>query len=240
MALFFTGRRHAGENLEAVLARRSSELSAPLQMCDGLSRNLPGELETILANCLVHARRHFVDVLEDFPEEVTKVLEWLATVYEVDEEAKKRELTAEERLRLHQERSGPVMEDLKAWLDRQVKEKLVEPNSGLGQAIAYMRKRWTELTVFLREPGAALDNNICERALKKAILHRKNSLFFKTENGARVGDLYMSLIHSCELNEANPFDYLVSLQLHASDMEAHPEQWMPWNFRERLAQLAAS
>jgi hypothetical protein len=240
IALFFTGRKHAGENLEDLLAKRAAALSAPMQMCDGLDRNLPGELETILSNCLVHARRHFVEVVNSFPDEVKKVLDDLKTVYEVDDEAKKQGLDDEQRLRLHQERSGPVMDDLKAWLDKQVKDKLVEPNSGLGQAIAYMRKRWQPLTLFLREPGAALDNNIAERALKKAIMHRKNSLFFKTENGARVGDLYMSLIHTCELNGTNPFDYLVALQRNAADVEAHPEQWMPWNYRERLGQLAAS
>ena len=51
-------------------------------------------------------------------------------------------------------------------------------------------------------------NNVCEQALKKAILHRKNAYFYKTENGAHVGDLFMSLIHTCELNGVNPFDYL--------------------------------
>ena len=240
IALFFTGRKHAGENLEDLLSKRAKELSAPLQMCDGLDRNLPGELETILGNCLVHARRKFVEVVESFPDEVKKVLGELKKVYKVDDEARKLGLSAEERLRLHQERSGPVMKDLKAWLDKQVEEKLVEPNSGLGQAIAYMRKRWEPLTLFLREPGAAIDNNICERTLKKAILHRNNSKFYKTEKGARVGDQYMSLIHTCELNGANPFEYLVGLQRNAADVEAHPDLWMPWNYRERLEQLAPS
>ena len=87
----------------------------------------------------------------------------------------------------------------------------------------------------MRKAGAALDNNLCERALKKAILHRKNSLFYKTRNGARVGDLYMSLIHTCELNGVNAFDYLNQLQLHASDVTEHPQHWMPWNYQDALA-----
>ncbi len=240
IALFFTGRKHAGENLADLLVQRSEELSAPLQMCDALSRNLPGELETILCNCLVHGRRKFVEVVESFPDEVKVVLDALASVYEVDDEAKKQKLNDDERLALHQERSGPVMGDLKTWLDEQIEEKLVEPNSGLGRAIAYMRKHWQPLTLFLREPGAPLDNNLCERVLKKAIIHRKNSMFYKTPNGARIGDLYMSLIHTCELNGANPFEYLVGLQRHHADVKAHSAQWMPWNYRERLEQLAAS
>ena len=131
------------------------------------------------------------------------------------------------------------MDALKTWFDDQIENKKVEPNSGLGEAIAYMQKRWDKLTLFLRQPGAPLDNNICERALKKAILHRKGSLFYKTRNGARVGDIYMSLIHTAELARANPFDYLCELQRNARTVAANPEQWMPWNYQETLAALVA-
>ena len=98
-----------------------------------------------------------------------------------------------------------------------------------------MLKHWDELTLFLRQAGAPLDNNVCERALKKAILHRKNALFYKTRNGARVGDLFMSLIYTCQLNQANPFDYLTELQRHADALAACPELWMPWNYRDAPA-----
>ena len=101
-----------------------------------------------------------------------------------------------------------------------------------------MLRHWTELTLFLREVGAPLDNNIVERMLKKAILHRKNSLFYKTMNGAAVGDLFMSLIHTCELNSANPFEYLTELQRHAEELRINPSAWMPWNYRQTLERLA--
>ena len=114
----------------------------------------------------------------------------------------------------------------------------MEPNSGLGQAISYLLKHWEKLTLFLRVAGAPIDNNLVERALKKAILHRKNSLFYKTRNGARMGDLFMSLIHTCELNGVNPFDYLTELQRHAEELKRSPSEWMPWNYRETLARLA--
>ena len=90
------------------------------------------------------------------------------------------------------------MAELKDWLQQQLDEHLVEPNSSLGQAIGYMQKHWEPLTLFLRQGGAPLDNNLCERALKKAILHRKNAYYYKTENGARIGDMFMGLIHTCE------------------------------------------
>lgn len=239
IALFFSGRKHAGENLCQVLAERATELEAPIQMCDALSRNMPQELKTILANCLAHARRHFVDLAEPFPEECRYVLEALKVVYKNDAHARQQELSPEARLEFHQSHSGPIMDNLKAWIDRQFQDRLVEPNSSLGGAITYMQKHWQKLTLFLRKAGAPLDNNVCERALKKAILHRKNSLFYKTCNGARVGDIFMSLIYTCELCGANPFDYLTELQRHAEQLSANPQDWMPWNYRTALVQEAA-
>jgi len=235
VALFFSGRRHAGENLADVLRLRAAELPPPIQMCDALSRNLPGELQTILAHCLAHARRNFVDVYDRFPEPCRYLLEALAVVYHNDALARERRLTPEARLQFHQLESQPTMQQLHTWLQRQLEEKLTEPNSALGGAINYMLKHWGELTLFLRVAGAPLDNNICERALKKAILHRKNALFYKTANGARVGDLFMSLIYTCQLNEVNPFDYLTQLQEYADVVAARPELWMPWNYRATLA-----
>jgi transposase len=240
VALFFSGRRHAGENLGQVLAHRAEELPPPIQMCDALSRNLPGELRTIVANCLAHARRRFVDIYDRFPDVCRHLLESLAVVYRNDAMARERGLTPEARLRFHQDASGPTMRDLRDWLQQQLGAKRAEPNSSLGGAIGYTLKHWEELTLFLRQAGAPLDNNVCERALKKAILHRKNALFYKTCNGARVGDLFMSLIHTCQLNEANPFDYLTRLQLHADSLATHPALWMPWNYRDALAGRASS
>lgn len=237
MALFFSGRQHAGENLADVLKHRAGELDAPIQMCDALSRNTPQELKTIVANCLAHARRRFVEVYDHFPEECGTVLEALKIVYRNDAVARRGGMTAEERLRFHQARSKPAMANLSDWLHRQFDEKLVEPNSTLGGAVNYMLNHWEKLTLFLHKAGAPLDNNICERALKKAILHRKNALFFKTQNGARVGDMYMSLIHTCELNGANPLNYLTELISHTDDVRMNPNRWMPWNYRATLDRL---
>ena len=237
IALFFTGRQHAGENLADVLQRRVAELAPPLQMCDALSRNLPKlpeKLEVIVGHCLAHARRRFVEVTPNFPEPCRHVLEQLGTIYGHDAAARQQAMTPDERLRFHQQHSAPVMAELRAWLTAQFAEKKVEPNSGLGMAMRYLLKHWERLTLFLRQSGAPLDNNICERALKKAILHRKNSLFYKTENGAHVGDLFMSLIHTCELSGSNPFDYLTQLQLHAGELARNPWQWMPWNYPATL------
>jgi len=234
IALFFTGQKHAGENMTDLLKQRQAELEPPIQMCDALSRNTSKEFETILANCLVHGRRNFVDVAANFPEETAHVIDQIALVYRNDETAKQQNLSPQERLLFHQRESEPVMKNLKQWLSQQIEQKKTEPNSGLGKAIAYMLKHWDPLTLFLRVPGTPLDNNICEQTLKKAILHRKNSLFYKTEHGAFIGDMFMSLIHTCNLGNINPFDYLVALQKHSSEVFKNPGNWMPWNYQASL------
>jgi transposase len=239
IALFFTGVRHAGENLAAVLARRSIDLPAPIQMCDGLSRNVPSEFDTVLASCIAHARRKHAELAESFPEQVRFVLETLREVYITDARARRQGLDPEQRLQLHQAESAPRMAALEQWLQGQFDQRIIEPNSSLGAAILYMQKRWSQLTLFLRMPGAPLDNNACERALKKAILHRKNALFYRTLAGAHVGDVFMSLIHTAELNDIAPFEYLVALQRHPNALAATPADWMPWNYQVTLARPKA-
>lgn len=237
IACFFTGAKHAGENLRDLLVQRLSDLALPIQMCDALSRNMPEDLKTIIGNCMSHARRNFVDLLDAFPEECRFVIEILAKVYHHDALAKEANLSADERLDLHKQESGPLMDQIKGWMQTQLNEKKVEPNSGMGKAINYMLKRWEKFTLFLTVPGAPLDNNICERALKMAIRHRKNSLFYKTERGAWVGDLFMSLIHTCNLMRVNAFEYLTTLLRNAAKFEEDPSHWMPWNYKQALSEI---
>jgi hypothetical protein len=210
-------------------------------MCDALSRNTPklAGVEVLLANCLAHGRRQVVDVAANFPEECRYVLETLGKLYVIDAETRQRQLSPETRLLFHQEHSAPLMDEMRRWMEAQFAEHKTEPNSGLGKAILYLQRHWTKLTLFLRKPGAPLDNNIAERMLKKAILHRKNALFYKTMNGARVGDLFMSLIHTCELNEVNPFDYMTELLQHTAELTVSPAEWMPWNYRRDATAVAA-
>jgi hypothetical protein len=202
-------------------------------MCDALSRNAPklsDGAEILLANCLAHGRRQFVEVAVNFPEPCRYVLETLGSVYKYDAQARAAQLSPQERLVFHQHHSQPVMKTLHEWLEAQFAQHLVEPNSGLGKAITYFLRHWKGLTAFLREAGAPVDNNLCERGLKRAVLHRKNALFYRTLHGSEVGDLFMSLIHSCELAGVNAFDYLSQLQRHTAELVANPTAWMPWNY----------
>ncbi len=237
IALFFTGTKHAGENLAAVLAQREKDLAPPIKMSDGLDRNTPKDTPVVDSNCLIHGRRNFVKIVEDFPPECRFVIECVKGVYEVEADAKERGLPPEERLSLHKEKSGVIMEALELWLEWKIEGKVIEPNSGLGQAIKYMQKRWERLTLFLRVAGAPLDNNLAEQILKMAILHRKNSYFYKTLNGARVGDILMSVINTARLEGVNAFEYLTELQRNVDRVRERPGEWLPWNYGSTLAEI---
>jgi hypothetical protein len=234
VVLFFTGHKHAGNNLADVLAHRAKELQAPIQMSDALASNFVGEFKTLVAKCILHGRRKVVDVMEHFPQACRHVIEVLAQVYAHEAHCRDEKLSPEPRLLYHQAQSAPLLHDLHRWINEQFDQRLVEPNSGLGQALRYFLKHWSGLTLFLRQAGAPLDNNIVERSLKRAIRHRNNSLFYKTPNGAQTGDIYMSLIHTCALGQVNPFEYLQALQLHVEEVQATPALWLPWNYREQL------
>ena len=120
MALFFTSRQHAGENLAKVLATRSQERGPPIQMADALSRNTSGAFESIVAKCMAHARRHFVDVVASFPDEVEHVLTSLREVFGNDQHTRQQPMTDAERLAYHQAHSAPVMVALQAWMTAQI------------------------------------------------------------------------------------------------------------------------
>jgi hypothetical protein len=230
ISLYFTGPRHAGENLAEVLKQRSPGLPPPLLMCDALGHNVPKEFEVIVCNCSSHGRRQFVDIVAQFQEEVRVILHFFRAIYAIDAQAREQKLTPEARLQLHREKSRPLMVQLALWMRGLLQGRTVEPNSTLGKAMSYLRKHWFKLTRFYRTHGAPLDNNIAERALKTAIRHRKNSLFYRTLNGAGVGDTYMTLIHTAELSGADALDYLTALLRNPEAVAAHPDRWLPWNY----------
>ena len=234
IVLYRTGRQHAGENFSDVLVQRFKDLPHPMLMCDALSRNAPKEFQIILLNCLSHGRRQFVDLVTKFPEECRRMLDDLSHVYLFDAQAREQNLSPQARLEFHKANSGPIMAELHDWMQSRMDGKFVEPNSALGGAFKYMLKHWEALTGFLKTPGAPLDNNLCERILKKAILHRKNSLFYKTANGARVGDIFMSLIQTCKSCGANAIEYLTTLVQNRERLKENPSRWLPWNFKETL------
>jgi transposase len=235
ICLYYCGRAHAGENLEALLTKREADRGKPLVMSDALTSNAADEATLIRCHCLAHGRRQFSDLEDVFPQECQVVIEALKQVFDHDEHARNEQLSAEARLAYHQAYSGPIMDALKQWLDKQRDDRLVEPNSSLGKAIAYMQTHWETLTRFLQIAGAPLDNNLVERALKLFIRQRKNSLFYKTADSAYIASVLTSLIATCMHAGVNALDYLVALQEHRAEVFANPAAWLPWTYQASLA-----
>jgi len=234
--LYYSGRRHAGENLQELLDKREAELDKPLAMSDALTSNeVADESRLIRCHCLAHGRRKFSDVADVFPQECQVVLAVVKQVFDHDEQAHDAQLSPSERLAYHQRLSGPLMEGLHTWLAKQVDDRLVEPNSSLGKAIAYLQGHWDTLTRFLHCEGAPLDNNLAERALKLFIRQRKNSLFFQNEHSAYIASVLTSLIATCLYAGVNAVEYLVALQEHRREVFADPAAWLPWAYASSRA-----
>jgi hypothetical protein len=231
ICLYYSGRAHAGENLKALLRQRQAGQDRPLVMSDALTSNEADEASLIRGHCLAHGRRKFSDLEDVFPQECQVVMDALKQVFDHDEVARRQQMDARERLAYHQDYSRPLMDGLKDWLKKQVDERLVEPNSSLGKAIAYMQGHWETLTRFLQVPGAPLDNNLVERALKLFIRQRKNSLFYKTEHSAYIASVLTSLIATCLHAGVNAVEYLVALQEHRPEVFADPGAWLPWTYQ---------
>src|SRR6266853_4218925 len=234
ICLYYSGRAHAGENLTALLAQREADQGKPLVMSDALSRNEVDETTLIRCHCLAHGRRQFSDLEDVFPRECQVVIDALKQVFDHDEQARDEQMSPEARLAYHRDYSGPIMDALKRWLATQGNDRLVEPNSSLGKAIAYMQGHWETLTRFLSVPGAPLDNNVVERALKLFIRQRKNSLFYKTEYSAYIASVLTSLMATCIYAGVNVLEYLVALQEYRAEVFADPSAWLPWTYQARL------
>jgi transposase len=237
--LFYAGRNHAGENVKKLLQKRDHKLERFIQMCDALHLTFTEEFISILCHCLSHARRRFYEIYDYYPQSCWFVINQLAKIYRYDRDCREQGMNEVERLNYHTENSGPLMMELKEWLDKQIEQKLVEPNSRLGKAIKYFRKHWDKLTRFLHVPGAPLDNNIVEQALKIPIRLRKNALFYKTVYGAYIGSVMMSILHTCVMAKQNPLHYLNALQRNKTEVMRNPESWLPWCYQQTMEQKAA-
>lgn len=233
IVLFQTNIGHAGEWIDEILSARDSALAPPVVMSDALASNTP-LIETQQALCNAHARRKFVDVINHFPESVELVLTTYAAIWQHDDESRAQNYTPEQRRDYHAEHSLPVMKMLKQWGESQLSDGEVEANSGLGKAIQYLLNHYQGLSAFCRIPAAPIDNNLMEATLKLIATSRKNSYFYKTLAGAKVGDGLTSLIATCELNGVNAFDYLVAIQRHHHEVSRNPESWLPYRVRDEL------
>lgn len=158
----------------------------------------------------------------------------LKDVFDHEEQAQQAQLSDAECLAHPQPYSAPILKPLKTWMEQQVQDREVEPNSSLGKAFTYLLSPWQTLTQFVRVPGAPLENNTAERALKFIIRQRQNSRFYPNDFSAYVGSLLTSLIATCMEAGVNAMDYFVALQDNRSAVFAKPADWLPWTFQTTL------
>lgn len=233
--LYITDNRTAGKCIAEIMALRDTELDPPIMMCDALPANIPQGISEdlyILCFCLVHARRQFYELPNGYDDLADKVIGLIGRIY--DNEAHTKGYSPERRLAYHQEKSIPVMEKLKAYLEKQKLD--FEPNSLPGKAIDYILSRWTQLSQFLRQVHAPLDTNIVERALKLVIQVRKSSMFYKTLSSAAFASYVQSALYSAAQNEINPCDYMCALIENENAVIKNPNAWLPWRYQETLKQ----
>lgn len=230
IVLFQTNIGQAGEWIDEILQKRDPGQAPPILMSDALSRHFPSQVTVISALCNSHARRQFVDVFAQFPDEVESVLNRYKVIWIHDDETKKQAMSDAERLAYHREHSLPVMAQIRQWGEDQLDQEHVEENSSLGKAIRYFVKHYDGLICFCTVKGAKIDNNEMEAQLKVIVRGRKNSSFFKTLAGAAVADVITSMIATCVRAQVNPFDYFNAVQRHQDQVKSNPEAWLPWNY----------
>lgn len=242
VCLFFTGTSTPGTQVDAILSQRTIE--SPLTtMMDASSTNFPKNLRVSLVArfalcfCLVHGRRKFYELFSFFEKQCGFMLSIFADVYANEAHCRDSRLSPAERLAYHQTHSAPLMDGLYHWLNKQLLYDQTEEHSGYGKAIKYMLRHWHPLTAFLRIIGAPLDNNWAERMIRIVIRHRRNSLYYRNQTGAAVGDCYMGIICTAKENGVNPMEYLNALQDNAEAVAANPERWFPWNFKLALTEV---
>ncbi len=239
IVLYFSGRAHAGENFETLIAHRETNKGNVIRMADALSANSKHAAPAIEAKCNSHAFRRFRSLLSTYPEAALFVLDIYGKVYDNDEACKVQKMNDHARLAYHQLHSEPLMKKLETWFNGILSEGEVEPNSVLAAECQYLSNHWEGLTQFLRIAGAPLDNNALEAILKYMITYRKNSQSFKTVYSADYGSRLISIIVTCMVNNIDAIDYLTQLQLHEHAVWQNPAAWAPWQYRQTLSQIDA-
>jgi len=195
-----------------------------------MDKDFKEEFDVIVTKCLTHGRRQFYNLRDFFPEECKYFLDKISLIYLNEEKCKDRGYDAATRLVYHQDNSKEHMDDIYSRIDKLLANKQVEPNSNLGKAMKYWLNHKEGLCQFLEIEGADLDNNPSERALKDIILQRKNSLFHKTLNGAKVLSGLSSIVKTCFLNKVNAYGYLNWIQDNFVKVTRNPENFMPWHY----------
>jgi transposase len=193
---------------------------------------LVGEV-SCLVNCNAHARRKFEPIAQSTKGKglAKEALRFYKALYKVEREAKEQQLTPEQRYRLRQEKSKPLMTTFKAWLDQLYPTVL--PQSPLGKAMNYCIKLWPGLIRFLDDGRLEIDTNLIEQEIKPLVIARKNFLFAASVDGARALCMHFSFIRTAKLHGLDPYHYYVQVLKslpHCTTVEDY-EALLPWRIR---------
>jgi len=237
--LFFTGRHHAGEIVDQILAHRHAAQQNGeklVKVSDAASKNFShghaDELEE--AVCNAHAYLKFRAVKDRHPEEYGLAGEVYKKVFDNDDRAKAEGMSPQERMRYHRDCSLPEMKRLKTMCREKLQSKLVEPNAPLWEPLTFIINQWHRLTRFCEVPGVPLDTNVVEQMLIIPVRYLAGSFNYKSQNGADVGDRHMSLIATANANGIEPVAYLTECLENHEDLAKRPEHYLPWVYRARL------
>ena len=237
IVLFYSGRKHAGENFGEIIKARDETLGPVTRMADALDANSINDPDCInAAKCNSHPFRRFRSLLTTHEEAAKFVLKTYGKIYKHDRHCKDHHFDDDARLAYHQQHSQPLMDQMKQWVEEVLDAN--ETNGTLVKECRYLINHWRELTLFLRIPGVPLDNNRLEAMLKFMICYRKNSLVFKTAYSAEYGSRLISLIVTCMMNEVDAVDYLTQPQCYEPQVWSDPQAWLPWTYQETLSMMS--
>jgi transposase len=246
VVLFFTGRHHAGEIIDQLLAHRRSATRTTekklVKVTDAASKNFDHDQGDLLeeAVCNAHAFLKFRAVKSAFPIEYAVAGEAYKNVFDNDDEAKHRGLDPVERMNFHRSRSKPEMERLRQMCKQKLDGKLVEPHSPLWEPLSFVINQWDRLTKFYEIPGVPLDTNVVEQTLIIPVRYLAGSFAYKTQNGADVGDRHMSLVATANANGVEPVAYLTECLQNHRDLAHRPDHYLPWVYKKRIEDLKAA
>ncbi len=231
LALFVHAHGRSGETPKKLLDKTVGTLVA-----DAYSgyNAVTGPESRTRSGCLAHARRKFVDAESQAPRKVAWLVKRVAKIYQVESEARELGVAGTPRhLTMRQERSQPIMDEIRGWLAKQ--KKIARPKSAFGQAVSYMDNQWSKLVVFLGDANVPPDNNHAERLLRRIALGRKNSLFVADDDSGQRHAINMSLVASCRLNGIDPAAYLTDVLPKIAGTKVCqlpdllPDRWQPPN-----------
>jgi transposase len=198
------GRGHSGpkEMLEAYIGILQTD---GYTVYESLFGNHP---HIMLVYCMAHARRKFVDALKYDKNRATYVLGRMQVLYALEQEMRDNQASWEEREKLRQEKSSPILQELKDWMIGQLQLPGTLPQSPLGLAIAYALPRWEGLSAYTLHGQVEIDNNLAENAIRPIAIGRKNYLFAGSHQAAEMTAAMYSFTATCKKNGVDEFEWL--------------------------------